>query len=43
MSVADGTDFILLSGSSQVGIGGTPFMKYLKKHRDEMAEHAIGI
>ena len=25
-----------------VGTGGTPFMKYLQKHRDETAEHRIG-
>ena len=25
-----------------VGTGGTPFMKYLTKHRDETAEHRLG-
>jgi indoleamine 2,3-dioxygenase len=27
---------------TSVGTGGTPFMPYLKKHRDETLEHAIG-
>lgn len=27
---------------TEVGTGGTPFMQYLKKHRDESAVHAIG-
>lgn len=26
----------------EVGTGGTPFMKYLKKHRDESRDHYIG-
>lgn len=26
----------------EVGTGGTPFMKYLKKHRDESRDHFIG-
>ena len=26
---------------SAVGTGGTPFMPYLEKHRDETAEHLI--
>lgn len=26
----------------EVGTGGTPFMKYLKKHRDESRQHFIG-
>lgn len=26
----------------EVGTGGTPFMKYLRKHRDETREHRIG-
>lgn len=28
--------------STEVGTGGTPFMKYLKKHRDESRRHFIG-
>ena len=27
---------------SDVGTGGTPFMKYLAKHRDETAAHRLG-
>jgi indoleamine 2,3-dioxygenase len=27
--------------ASDVGTGGTPFMKYLKKHRDEAAKHLL--
>jgi indoleamine 2,3-dioxygenase len=27
---------------SDVGTGGTPFMKYLAKHRDETAQHRVG-
>lgn len=27
--------------ASDVGTGGTPFMKYLKKHRDEASEHLV--
>ena len=26
---------------SEVGTGGTPFMSYLRKHRDETSEHLI--
>lgn len=27
--------------ATEVGTGGTPFMKYLKKHRDEAAQHLL--
>ena len=29
------------TNSTEVGTGGTPFMKYLKKHRDESAKHLL--
>lgn len=30
------------SNPSQVGTGGTPFVKYLTKHRDETGQHKVG-
>ena len=27
---------------TEVGTGGTPFMRYLKKHRDESNAHRLG-
>ena len=29
------------ANATEVGTGGTPFMKYLKKHRDEAAAHLL--
>ncbi len=30
------------SNPSQIGTGGTPFVKYLTKHRDETGQHKVG-
>lgn len=31
----------LAGNDTDVGTGGTPFMKYLKKHRDEAEQHLL--